>query len=128
MEMREWTDGVLGTVYDRTSTANTLSPYVVGDTLIRTELYREIRRAQEGPEFRAPGSWGAYVVSPDEILRPDLIAYRAYSVDGLRWVVCMAAGLDNLRDTIPSGTTLYLPTLAWIHDKLAQYGSIEVRS
>lgn len=40
----------------------------------------------------------------------------------------MAAGLDNLRDTIPSGTTLYLPTLAWIHDKLAQYGSIEVRS
>ena len=45
--MREWTDGVLGTVYDRTSTANTLSPYVVGDTLIRTELYREIRRAQD---------------------------------------------------------------------------------
>ena len=125
--LREWTDGVLGDGYDRSSTANTLSSYVIGDTLMRSELYREIRAAQTDPDVRGSGQWGAWSVSPDESLRPDLIAYRAYGADGLRWVVMVAASLDDSRERIEAGTTLWLPTAEWIHDRLRHYSSIEVR-
>lgn len=45
-----------------------LSPYNIESSLIRAELYREIRTGQVN---RA--DWTSYVIQPDEVLRPDLL-------------------------------------------------------
>lgn len=36
-----------------------------------------------------------YYVLPDEQYRPDLLAYRMWGIAELRWVVTLAAGLED---------------------------------
>lgn len=74
------------------STGGRLSPENIADVLLRTELYREIRAAQEKELEKG---WFTYEIQPSEILMPELIAYRAYSLDTLKWVILIAAGLDD---------------------------------
>lgn len=94
-----------------------LSPYNIADDLIRNELYREIRAAST--------DWTTYIIEPDETLRPDLAAYRAYGTDECKWVIMIAAKLDDPRDEMTAGTELRLPTHAWLRERIKYYQSLE---
>lgn len=98
-----------------------LSPLNVSDPLVRVELYREIRDAQDS----RPTGWVAYEVQPADALMPELIAYKVYKLDTLKWVVLIAAGLDNPRERLKEGETLYLPSTAWIRDRIKHYQTVE---
>ncbi len=87
-----------------------LSPYNITDDLVRAELYRAIRKGD--------ASWPTYEIQPGEILMPELTAYRHYGMEGLKWVVMVAAGLDEPREAIESGVTLQLPPVQWIRQKI----------
>jgi hypothetical protein len=97
-----------------------LSPYNIQDDLVRGELYREIRTGSN--------DWTQYEIKPDEIFRPELAAYRFYGTDELKWVVLVAAKLDDLREPLESGTVLLLPSSAWIRERIKYYQDIEARN
>jgi len=96
-----------------TTTLSRLSPYNITDDLKRVDIYREIRNGSD--------SWAEYEIQPDEILRPELLAYRAYGTDELKWVILIAAGLDDMRETLTAGETIKLPTTAWIRERIKYY-------
>jgi hypothetical protein len=94
-------------------TISRLSPYNIEDDLIRVDLYREIRKGSD--------EWPLYTIQPDEILSPDLVSYRAYGTDELKWVVLVAAGLDDPREALEAGSTIKLPPIVWIREKIKEY-------
>jgi hypothetical protein len=96
-----------------------LSPYNIDDDLRRVALYREIRDGQSNRE------WLAYEIQPADILRPELIAYKVYGNAELKWLVLIAAGLDDMRERLAAGTLLRLPSPAWIRQKIKQYVALE---
>lgn len=89
-----------------------LSPFNIEDPLVRAELYRAIRKGDE--------SWGSYMVQPDEVLRPELAAYRYYGTDQMKWVVLIAAGMDDMREKLESGVVLRLPPASWVREKIRE--------
>ena len=101
-----------------------LSPLNIADPLVRVELYREIRDAQA---LRQAG-WAAYEVQPADALMPELIAYKVYKLDTLKWVVMVAAELDNPRERLEEGKTLHLPSTAWIRERIKHYQTVEQSS
>lgn len=90
-----------------------LSPYNVSHDLMRAELYREIRKGN--PE------WPVYEIQLDETLRPELAAYRHYGTDILKWVILVAARLDDYRNGIEAGARLRLPPVVWIRERIRHY-------
>lgn len=90
-----------------------LSPYNITDVLVRAALYREIKAGDP--------SWSTYEVQPDEVLRPELTAYRFYGTDTLKWVILLVAGLDDYREPMESGMVLRLPTKVWIRSRIRYY-------
>lgn len=103
-----------------------LSPYNIRDALIRSRLYAEIRAAQELPESSpALRDWKIYEVSGNEANYPELVALRALGRGNLKWVVCIAAGLDDWRQPLPLGQRLRLPSLTWLRDAIRAYMAME---
>lgn len=93
-----------------------LSPFNIAGTLRRSDLYREVRRGSQ--------DWPVYEVQPDEVLRPELIAYRHYGTDALKWVVLVVAGLDDMREALESGVSLALPPKAWVRERIRAYAEM----
>lgn len=106
------------------SSGGRLSPLNIADPLLRAELFREIRHAQEDRKHRGE-EWGYYEIQPADIRAPDLIAWKAYGVDTLKWVVMAAAGMDNSRELLEAGTRIYLPSTAWIREAIKRYCDME---
>lgn len=98
-----------------------LSPYNITDDLVRGELYREIR---SGAVYMAPG-WIEHTIQPDERLMPELVAYREYGTDALKWVVLIVAGLDDYREAMEVGAVLRLPPLVWIRQRIKHWADWE---
>lgn len=107
------------------SSGENLSPLQISDPLLRRELYHEIQNAQLDRKYRADGYWAYYIVQPADILLPELIAYKVYGFDQLKWVIDVAAGLDDMRDRLVSGTTLYLPSTIWLQERITYYRNFE---
>lgn len=90
-----------------------LSPYNVADPIVRAALYREIRKGN--------GEWYRYEVQPDEVLMPELVAYRYYGTEQLKWVVLISAGMDDMRDYLPEGEIIPLPPSPWVRERIQYY-------
>lgn len=90
-----------------------LSPYNITDDILRSDLYREIRAGMDG--------WPEYEIQPDEVLSPDLLAYRFYGTDLLKWVVLIAAGIDDMREGMEAGRRIKLPPTVWIRERIKHY-------
>lgn len=95
-------------MFDIFSSGSRLSPLNIPDPLLRVELYREIRAAQTDRTKRS-ADWGSYVIQPADCLFPELVAYKVYGLDTLKWVVMMAAALDDPRERLQAGQTIWLP-------------------
>lgn len=111
-------------MYSVESSGARLSPLNIADPLLRAELFRDIRLAQTDKKYR-DGQWGYYVIQPADILSPELIAWKAYGVDTLKWVVMAAAGLDDTRAKLEAGKRIYLPTTVWIRERVKHYCDME---
>ena len=98
-----------------------LSPYNITDDLHRVELYREIRQGTESP----PEDWTEYEIQPDERLKPELIAYRHYGTDQLKWAVLVSAQLDDMREPLEVGESIWLPPVVWIRQRIKHYADLE---
>lgn len=96
-----------------------LSPYNITDDLRRAELYREIRDGQDNLD------WPSYEIQPADTLRPELIAYKVYGTAELKWLVMIAASLDDMRELMEAGDTLRLPTTAWIRQRIKYHKALE---
>jgi len=96
-----------------------LSAYNITDPLVRAELYREIRNGQA-----QDNGWTEYEIKPDERLRPELAGYRAYGSNDMKWIIMIAAGLDDMRGKLEEGMTIKLPGVSWIRERILYYQSI----
>jgi len=105
--------------------SNRFSPDKLADPMVRARLYREIRRRT--PRI-SQASWQDRVVEPAETLLPELIAHREYGDHRLKWVILVAAGLDDYRLALESGETLVLPTIEWLRDRFRHYQGVEAVS
>lgn len=99
-----------------------LSPLNIEDTLMRAKLYHEIRAAQEEPY---PAGWRRIEIQPADALMPELLAWRAYRLDTLKWVVMIAACLDDPRERLEVGKTITLPPVAWLRERIMHYHTLE---
>lgn len=115
-------------MFDTQSSGGRLSPLQIPDPLLRAELYREIRNAQTDRKYRNGGAWGYYTIQPADVLMPELIAHKAYALDTLKWVVMIAAGQDNPRDRLTAGKDIYLPSLAWLRERIRYYANLGART
>ena len=111
-------------MYSTESSGTRLSPLNITDPLLRAELFREIRLAQTDRKYRGD-EWGYYTIQPADIYSPELIAWKAYGVDTLKWVVMAAAGLDDTRELLEAGKRIYLPTTVWIRERIKHYCAME---
>ena len=111
---------------DIASTGGKLSYLNIENRLLRVELFREIRAVQEQPSKRN-SNWGAYIIQPGDVLMPELIAYKVYGLDTLKWVVMVAACLDDPCERLSEGTTIYLPKTAYLRERIKYYEDLEVR-
>ncbi len=111
---------------DIASTGGRLSYLNITNRLLCVELFREIRKAQEDSAARGE-NWGAYIIQPGETLSPDLVAYKVYGIDTLKWVIMVAAYLDDPRERLPAGTTLYLPKTSYLRERIRYYESLGAR-
>ena len=98
-----------------------LSPYNIADDLIRAELYREIR---DGAESQSE-DWIEYEIQPDERLMPELVSYRVFGTDELKWVVLIVCSLDDFREPLEIGEKAWLPNLSWIRQRIRYYMDFE---
>lgn len=98
-------------------TLSRLSIYNIDDPLKRVELYRQIQHAQDGTH----SDFNPYEINLDEEYSPELVSYRAYGTKELKWAVAIAAGLDDWRDTIEPGVTIYLPSRVWVRERIKHY-------
>jgi hypothetical protein len=94
-------------------TISRLSPYNITDDLLRSDLYREIRKGDD--------AWPSYEIQPDEVFMPELVAHRFYGTDILKWVVLIAAAMDDMREVLEAGTTIKLPPTVWIRERIKHY-------
>lgn len=94
-----------------------LSPYNIEDDIYRALLYKEIRDNQDNTD------WQVYEVQPADELYPELISYKVYNDEDttLKWVILVAAGLDDMRERIDAGTVLRLPDVTWIRENIKKY-------
>lgn len=95
-----------------------LSPYNIQDDLIRVDLYREIKAGNP--------DWPLYEIQMDEVLRPELTAYRHYGTDSLKWVILLVAGIDDMREAMEAGVKLRLPPKVWIRQRIRYYAGDDV--
>ena len=63
----------------------------IADPILRAELRKEVMLMCESNDKNLT----IYYVLPDEQYRPDLLAYRMWGIAELRWVVTLAAGLED---------------------------------
>lgn len=103
------------------NTQNRLSALQIEDPLIRVELYREIRNYQDNP----PADWVEYEIQAADALMPELIAYKVYRLDNLKWLVMIAAGLDDPRERLEVGNIIYLPPTAWLRERIKYWQTFE---
>lgn len=103
------------------NTQSRMSPLQIEDPLIRVELYREIRNYQETP----PDDWTEYEIQAADALMPELIAYKVYKLDTLKWVVMIAAGLDDPRERLEVGSIIHLPPAVWIRERIKYWQTFE---
>lgn len=96
-----------------------LSPYNIKDNIRRAELYREIRSGQTNLK------WYQYTIQPADILKPELIAYKVYGNAEMKWLVMIAAGLDDMRERLQAGSDIRLPTAAWVRQRIKHYVKLE---
>lgn len=94
-----------------------LSPYNITDDLARADLYREIRNGNS--------TWPEREIRLDETLTPELVSFRHYGTDELKWVVLISAGLDNMRESLEAGTTIKLPPITWIRERIRFYSGAD---
>lgn len=109
---------------DITSTGGRLSYMNIDDRILRVELFREIRKAQTAEKYRGT-EWGSYEIQPADVLSPELIAYKCYGLDTLKWVVMVAAGLDDPREQLQAGETIYLPKTSYLRERIKYYEQLE---
>lgn len=62
-----------------------------------------------------------YYVLPDEQYRADLIAYRVWGIEELRWVVTLAAGLEDESQGMMVGQKLKLPPATWVREMVRHF-------
>lgn len=89
----------------------------VEDDVLRALLHQEmIKRVSE---YHADNF--QYTIKIDEVYRSDLAAYRAYRIADMRWVFRVLVGHESEMEEMPAGTTLTLPDLAWVRNKIRDY-------
>ncbi len=99
-----------------------LSPYNIKDALLRARLYEEIRDRQVGDY---EDDWALYEVQPADALTPEFVAYKVYQDDKLKWVVLIAAHLDDMRERLDVGVILKLPPTYWLRQRIRYYSDKE---
>lgn len=84
-----------------------LSDLSIEDHIWRAQLYTKILnyvRTSKDSIF--------YELKEDEKTRPDLVSYRVYGVESLRWVVVLVAGNDDEFSPLPVGYRLVFPPIS----------------
>lgn len=98
---------------------NRLDPFTqIDNTIYRGHLYRDI--INQTP-YVGEEHWFSYEVSPGEVKAPELIAFRAYQDKYLKWVVLIAAKLNDYKQLMEDGETIILPSQEWLRDRIVYY-------
>lgn len=100
---------------------NRMDIYLIPDNLYRAALYREL--INQTP-YISKEHWYEHTIQPGEVLMPELIAYRVYGDERLKWVVLITAGLSDYRQAMEAGNTLTLPSQEWLLDRIKYYTTL----
>lgn len=89
----------------------------IADPILRAELRKQVMAmCQSNDQNLTP-----YEVRMDEQYRPDLLAWRMWGIHELRWVVTLAAGLEDESEGMTIGRKLKLPPAAWVREMIRHF-------
>ncbi|EIA0033893.1 hypothetical protein K6Z85_004474 [Salmonella enterica] len=89
----------------------------ITDPILRAELRKEVLAMCESNDQNLTN----YYVLPDEEYRPDLLAFRVWGTEDLRWVVTLASGNEDESQPMVIGRKLKLPPAAWIREMIRHF-------
>lgn len=89
----------------------------IADPILRAELRKEVLAMCESNDQNLTN----YYVLPDEEYRPDLLAFRVWGTEDLRWVVTLASGNEDESQPMVIGRKLKLPPAAWIREMIRHF-------
>ncbi|EDJ7306006.1 hypothetical protein M8D79_004198 [Salmonella enterica] len=89
----------------------------ITDPILRAELRKEVMAMCESNDQNLT----IYYVLPDEQCRADLVAYRVWGIEALRWVVTLAAGLEDESQGMMVGQKLKLPPATWVREMVRHF-------
>jgi hypothetical protein len=89
----------------------------IGDDVLRALLHQEVMKRVS--VYRSDNF--QYTIKIDETYRSDLAAFRAYGNADLRWVFKVLVGQESEMQEMPVGTTVTLPDLAWVRNRIRDY-------
>lgn len=90
----------------------------IDDPIIRSYLRREI--IKKASEF-ADDEVFSREIYLDEEYRADLLAFRAYGTESLRWVPVLMCKGGGESDPLPVGDIIRMPSSAWISERIRHY-------
>lgn len=95
-----------------------LSDMQIEDDIIRSLLYADVlAHCRDDSEQDVV----THDVMLDEEYRPDLLAFRVYGTDVMRWAVSLVADVEDESDPLPVGVKLRLPSAAWVRERIRHY-------
>lgn len=62
-----------------------------------------------------------YRVTSEDVMRPDLISYKAYGTVSFWWVVCLVNGIENPLADLVVGASLKIPNVLDLYDFNKKY-------
>lgn len=101
------------------STYSRLDDRYIDDDVIRSFMHNEVVAKSTSQDIDLK----SHDITPDEEYRPDLVAYRIWGTEELRWAVRIIAGTEAEWDPLPVGAIIYAPPLAWLRDRIRHFAS-----
>lgn len=90
----------------------------IEDPIIRSYLRREvIKKIGDFSEDEIT----PYDINVDEEYRPDLLSFRVYETESLRWLPSLLCKTDGETDPLPVGEIIRLPSAKWISERIRHY-------
>lgn len=94
-----------------------LSDQNIEDVILRADFYQRILNYIKSPDADVR----ARRIRPDEEWRVDLLSYRLYRTDELRWLVSLICGVEDEADPLPVGEEFLFPPSAWIRREMRRF-------
>lgn len=93
----------------------------VTDLILRAQMYRDIIADIESGELQTT----SHEIATDEVMRSDLISFRAFGRADLSWLVDLLTNREDIALPHQVAAVIVFPSQVYLREKIKQYATLE---